>query len=111
MSDEVVEAPVTSAVEQPEKKAINPADMKVGYAVGLTKDGEFFFEVFGVEAGLVQLLGIHEYGRQRIEAITQDRMMRGDRLTHEVGKILGVLNQKLDALQATVAPKKPNDIV
>ena len=110
MSDEVIEAPVTSAAE-PEKKAMNPADMRVGYAVGLTKEGEFFFEVFGQDAGLVQLLGIQEYARQRIEAITQDRMMRGDRLTHEVGKILGELSQKLDAVLATVAPKKPNDII
>lgn len=114
MSDtEVVKAQEvrTSAEEPaPEKKALNPADVKVGYAVGLSKDGEFFFDVFGTEAGLVQLLGIHEYARQRVEAVTDDRLMRGDRLTHEVGKILGVLNQKLDGVMGALAPKKPNDL-
>ena len=49
------------AQEAEEQKPMEAEDLKIGYAVGMTPDGEFVFQVFGQDPGLVELLGVHRY--------------------------------------------------
>jgi len=44
-------------------------DLKSGYTVGYKENGDFVFEIHGEDTGLVQLLGLHEYARHRVEFV------------------------------------------
>jgi len=95
----------------PEKKEVKLEDTTIAYVVGMDQEGNFIFQIFGKEAGLLQLLGIHAHATRQIEAIYDDKQMSGDRLTHEVGKAVQVVNQKIDELLRAIAPKKPDNIL
>ena len=84
-------------------------DLKVGYIVGLTPNGDFVFELFGKEPGLVELLGIHQHAMHRVNRIYDEKQFSGDRLIHEVGKAISALNLKLDQLMSHVLPKNPDN--
>jgi hypothetical protein len=109
---EVVGAPPPQAVPAaaPDaKKEVKLEDTKIAYVVGMDQEGNFIFQIFGKEAGLLQLLGIHAHADRQIQAIYDDKQMTGDRLTHEVGKAVGLINQKIDQMLAVIAPKKPDN--
>lgn len=96
-TSEVVEAPELEGEPAPQDGiALN--DLKIGYVVGLSQEGNFVFDLFGTDKGLVELLGIHEHASFRVRRIYEDAQVSGDRLTHEVGKAVALVNQKLDAL-------------
>jgi hypothetical protein len=99
------------AVATPEQLAKDVAleDTVISYIVGMDKDGNFLFQVFGKEAGLLQLLGIHAHATRRIQAIYDDKLFAGDRITHEVGKAVATVNQKLDQVLSIIAPKTPDN--
>lgn len=105
---------VTTATDPggPKPAGEEQPQVRVGYTVALLGDGNFHFEILGEDKGLVELLGIHQYASTQVEKIRQDATMTGDRLSHELGAVLNILNQKLDALlQAGGAKKKsPNDL-
>lgn len=73
-------------------------ELKIGYVVGLSQDGNFVFDLFGSDKGLVELLGIHQHATFRVKRIYEDAQVAGDRLTHEVGKAVALVNQKMDAI-------------
>lgn len=115
--NEVVDAPKLEVVKEqvegedvPEKEDTQqPPELKIGYVVGLTPEGRFVFELLGQERGLVELLGIHQHATKRVNRIYDDNQLGGDRLVHEVGKALGVINQKIEQLLNVVAPRKPDN--
>lgn len=97
-------------VAQPQEgKGLTLDDLKVGYVVGLTEEGNFVFELFGKDPGLVELLGVHQHAVNRVQRIYDDKQISGDRLIHEVGKAVAMLNQKLDQVLQAVAPKEPDN--
>lgn len=88
-----------SGEPEPERK-----EPKVGYAVGITDEGQFDFAVFGSEPGLVELMGLHKYAEMRIQKLLQEKQMSGDTLVHEVGKAVAALHQKIDKLMGAGGP-------
>jgi len=106
-----VAQPVEQGVAgQPEQQQVNLEDLKVGYVVGLTEEGDFVFELFGKDPGLVELLGIHQHATNRVQRIYDDKQIAGDRLIHEVGKAVAMLNQRLEQIaQAVMPPRQPDN--
>ena len=94
MSDQPVVEP--EVIEEKKERTLN--DLKIGYVVGLEENGDFLFELFGTDRRLVELLGLHKYASYRIDTIRNDKFLSGDALTHEVGKGVKALNEKLDTL-------------
>ena len=109
--DIVENAPETTRSEAmaKEDQGIKLEDLRVAYVVGLTPDNNFVFELFGQDPGLVELLGIHAHAINRIQRIYDDKQIQGDRLTHEVGKAVAILNQKLDQILQVIAPREPDN--
>ena len=104
------DAPVQETTpETAEQKSLTLDDLKVGYLVGLTEDGNFVFELFGKNKGLVEILGLHGHATLRINQLHSQKQMAGDALVHEVGKAVAILNQKIDKLLGAVAPKQPDN--
>lgn len=101
------EAEAAQTEQQPEQ--INLNDMKIAYVVGLAPNGDFVFDVYGQQKGLVELLGVHQHATKKIDRIYEDAQVQGDRLTVEVGRAVSVVAQKLDQVLAVVAPKKPDN--
>jgi len=110
--------PINEAVKQdmgekeevnPNQKSVSLDDLKVAYVVGMSYQGDFIFQLLGKEPGLVELLGIHQHAVRKVQHIYEDKQIGGDRLTHEVGKSVAVLNQKLDHLISIIAPKQPDN--
>lgn len=98
MSDTKDDSVVTTAqVEDTQEEEVQ-SPLVMGYSVGLQANGNFVFEILGERKGLVELLGIHAYATTQVEKVKSDATMTGDRLSHELGAVLNVLNQKLDAL-------------
>jgi len=95
--------------EEPEKQVISLDDVKIGYIVGLREDGSLFFDSFGSNKGLVEILGLHAYATKRVNAIYDTNQVAGDQLTREVGRGVAFLHQKVDVIQQVVAPKKPDN--
>lgn len=106
MVEATLKEPQKTEVEQKEMKA---TDLKVGYVVGLTPDGNFIFELLGSERGLVELLGIHQHATKKVNRIYDEHQLSGDRLTHEVGKAVAISVQKIDQLLSLIAPQKPDN--
>ena len=79
-------------------------ELKVGYAVGITDEGQFDFAIFGSEPGLVELMGLHKFAELRIQKLLQEKQMSGDTLVHEVGRAVAALHQKVDQLMGTTQP-------
>lgn len=69
-----------------------------GYKVGLTKEGELTFSLFGESMGLIHLLGLHRFASLRIDQVLGQEQKTGDFLTHEVGKAVGAVNKKVDGI-------------
>ena len=93
-----------------EEKQLLLDELKIGYIVGLTMEGNFVFELFGQEKGIVELLGINAHADAKIKRIYDETQMSGDRLVHEVGKALNLVSQKLDGIMAAITgPKKPDN--
>ena len=91
-----------------QQKQVSLDDIKVGYIVGLTKSGDFVFDVLGQEKGLVEVLGIHKYADLRVEQLVDTSQMVGDRLVAEVGRAVAALHQKVDDITKVILPaKKP----
>ena len=101
------EAEAQQSTEEGEQLSLN--DLRIAYVVGLTPKGDFVFEVYGKEKGLVELLGVHQHAVKKVDRIYQDSQAQGDRLTFEVGRAVAALTQKVDQLLAVVAPKKPDN--
>jgi hypothetical protein len=104
-NDAAVEDMVVTTAQAADAAAENTREAipVVGYTVALTKDNQFVFEIFGEEQGLIQLLGIQRYAEERVKRVFNESHMSGDRLVHEVGTGISVLNQKMDAVLAKMA--------
>lgn len=111
MSEEVM-TPITSVVEptveqQAAPTQLSAADLRMGYLVGLTKDGNFVFQVVGQEPGLVELLGLHQYAGLKVKSALDGSQNSGDKLVAEVGRAVSVLLQEVGRLSAAL--KKPDN--
>ena len=93
--------PTTEENNSTERTTLNLEDLRVGYVVGLTDEGQFVFQVFGKEQELVQLLGIHQHAGHRVDSIYNNQQMSGDRLIHEIGRSIADLSKKMDHLPST----------
>lgn len=103
--------PLEQVAEQgaPEgQKQVSLEDIRVGYIVGLTKAGDFVFDVLGQDKGLVEVLGINQYATMRVQQLVDNSQVTGDRLVNEVGRAVAALHQKVDELSKVIVPvKKP----
>jgi len=90
----VLEESENGIAEEEEKKNVD--DLKVAYIVGVTKDDKLVFDILGEDRGITQLLGLHAYAGTRIKLLLDESQLTGDRLTHEVGKAVALLAQKMD---------------
>lgn len=104
VATEVVEDVATTANQQGPKQ-IGLNDLDCGYIVGV-KDGNFVFDIIGKDKDLLKLVGVHKYADLRVTQTFERTQMVGDTLTHELGKALHTMNQKLDMLVQTV--RKPD---
>lgn len=88
------------AEEIPESPPNQAVPMKVGYLVAISSSGEFVFEVFGEEQGLVEVMGLHQFAGLKINQILDAKQMTGDALVNEVGKAVQSLHIKFDKLNS-----------
>jgi hypothetical protein len=80
-------------------------DLKMGYIVGLTKEGNFVFELVGKDRTLVELLGLHQYAQKRVYSILDEINGSGDRLIKEVGQLINKMAIRLESVvKAVVKP-------
>ncbi|MAG39551.1 hypothetical protein CMI41_01105 [Candidatus Pacearchaeota archaeon] len=109
---ETVEAAAQVATEAAEAASVEEGtsgtsvaleDLKIGYVVGLTQEDRFVFELFGLNKGLVELLGIHQHASRKVNRVYDDQQMSGDRLLHEVGRAVAAIAQRLDGALGTTA--------
>lgn len=109
-TEKVEEVEAEAATEQAaEQESMSLDDLKIGYVVGVKPDGNFVFQVFGQEQGLIELLGINAHANSQVKSMYDRNLGTGDALTLQVGQALGVLNQKLDQVLGAVAPKQPDN--
>lgn len=94
---------------QPTQQQVTMDDLQVGYVVGLTKTGDFVFNILGAKPGLLEVLGLHKHAEQKIARLYDGNHMQGDALVFELGKMVAQLDQKVAALLNAVAPKKPDN--
>lgn len=105
MSDEQNEQ-VKQGSESPQPtKTIDLTNLVAGYVVGVNKEGDLFFESIG-KANLLNLSGLNHFATTKVNQLWGQKLMTGDRLTHEVGKAVALVNAKLDQL----AEQKQSDI-
>ncbi len=108
MPVETDETPVEVQEEaKPEQKALTLSDLRMGYVVGITEDGNFVFDVVGKEQGLLELLGLQKFAEAKIKNVLDANQNQGDKLLFEVGKTVGVLAQEVAKLVNTL--KKPDN--
>lgn len=68
---------------------------RIAYTVGITQDGQLFWEVTGSDQGVVELLGLHELAGQQVKNIVDSKLGVGDALTAQVLKLIEeVLSKK-----------------
>lgn len=106
---ETTSGPAVEEVGNPEPQTIDVNEMQIAYLVGLQPDGNFFFQVFGKNQGLVELMGLHQHVTRRVQMLQDQKSGAGDMLTVESLKQLQLVNQKLDALLNVVAPQPPEN--
>ena len=56
-------------VEKQEEKKINLNNLKTGYIVALSLDGNFIFEPIGKYPGLIELLGLHQLAKNKLSIL------------------------------------------
>ena len=93
--------------EQPAGKPVTLQDLKMGYVVGVTDDGNFIFEVVGKEQGLLELLGLQKFADSKVKNILDANQNQGDKLLFEVGRTVATLAQEVSKLVAVL--KKPDN--
>jgi len=92
--------------ENQTEASFNPdKQLKMGYMVGVDQSDEFFFQIFGTNRTMVNLLGIHQHATSTIEQ--QCRRIRGeDKIQEEILKAILLLNQRLEqVVQGFQRPK------
>lgn len=91
----------------PAAKPLTLSDLRMGYVVGITEDGNFVFDVVGKEQGLLELLGLQKFAESKIKNVLDANQNQGDKLLFEVGKTVGALAQEVAKLVNTL--KKPDN--
>jgi len=111
VKEQVVEpAPVATQEDPQQQKTVSLSDLRVGYVVGLSEEGNFVFDIFGKQKGVVELLGLHQHATFKVDTLYNQTQMGGDALVHEIGRAMAMLNQKLDQIaQVVLPPKKPDN--
>lgn len=107
MTEEVKAEEVKEPTSEEEQIKLN--ELKIGYVVGLTKEGNFIFNIFGENQGLVELLGINAHAAKQINKIYNNSQIEGDRLVLEVARALGEMNEKIEKIMSVVAPTKSDN--
>lgn len=106
MSEET--KPVEEVTEQvPEQKPLALGDLKCGYVVGMTEEGDFVFDLVGKTKGLVELLGLHAFAQHKVSQVTEANQGSGDALVHELGRMVHALSDQVTQLQKNL--KKPDN--
>lgn len=105
----VEDTPALEAVPQQENQGMTLADLKMGYIVGITPDGNFVFEIIGKEKGLVELLGLHKFAEKKVTSLLDSTQGSGDRLIQELARMIQQVGMKVDAIAKVVAPTKPEN--
>lgn len=81
--------------------------LKAGYVVGLTQEGEFVFEPVGQTPGLTEILGLHQYAQIRIGVLADLNQGLVGKMVSDVLKALGEIKQEL--ARQSQAVKKPTN--
>lgn len=99
----------TKVAEEPknEEVRLKLEDLKSGYIVGLTKEGELVFELFGSDKGLVDILGLHQYAGVRVSVVTDLNQGLVGTMVKDLMKAVGALTQQVARLTET--QKRPSN--
>ena len=100
MSDEKEPIIEEEVIEDPDES------MRVAYLVGLDNEGNFVFNVFGKEKGLVEVLGLHQLAGHKLKQMLEQNTNTGDKLTAEALRLLLQINNKIDKLPKDLVRKK-----
>ncbi len=100
--------PDVSSIKE-EKSGPTLADLRMGYVVGVTEDGNFVFEIVGKEQGLVELLGLHRFAESKINNVLDTNQNQGNKILFEIGRTVTVLAQEVSKL-VTILKKPDNNL-
>jgi len=64
--------PVKKAVETKDIAVPDQPQMRCGYGVALTADGQLIFQKDGDSLGVVELLGLHAYAGMKIQQLAEE---------------------------------------
>jgi hypothetical protein len=93
--------------EVPAEKGLSAADLRMGYIVGITEEGNFVFDVVGKNQGLLELLGLHDFATIKVKQALEHQQGTGDKLVFEVAKTVAALAQEVQKLTSLL--KKPDN--
>jgi len=77
---------------------MNNPEIKVGYTVALMGDGALVFDFLGEELGLIELLGLQEFAKMKIQTYIESVGCTGDARVHEVGKAIQKIHLSLNEI-------------
>ena len=98
MSEEQLETTFLDTTPQEQAKPVSLSDLKAGYVVGLSKEGELLFEPIGTDQGLVELLGLHAYATIRIDVLKDLNQGLVGTLVKDLTKVVASLAQQVARL-------------
>lgn len=81
--EQVTEPQTTVNVKEDAPKAesdvpsVDIPELEYGYVVGVQPDGGFVFQTVGAKQGLVQMLGVHQYAKHRLDVATDINQQYG----------------------------------
>lgn len=105
----VVDAQTPLVENTPQQQTLSLDDLKAGFVVGLSKDGNFVFNVLGKEPGLLDLLGLQQLASEKIKQLFNNNNLQGDALVVEVAKMVKTVDDKVALLLDKVLPRKPDN--
>ena len=107
MEDESPNAGPSTEAQEEEPKNLTLSDLRMGYIVGVTEEGNFVFDIVGKSQGLLELLGLQKFAESKVKSVLDANQNQGDKLLFEVGKTVTVLAQEVSKLVSML--KKPDN--
>lgn len=107
--DEVLEVvdSLDTSTQSTQSKQLSLDQLKTGYVVGLTPEGEFVFELVGKDQGLVEVLGLHQYAGLRVNVLADLNQGLVGTMVRDLMKHVATLTQELAKLTTGNLPSVP----
>ncbi len=105
----VLEAEEAAQILDETTPAKDSPEIKVGYVVGLTVDGNFAFKILGTDPTLLEVQALNLHAAERIRLLYTQNQGGGDSLVLELGRLVAELDKKVTIILDKVAPSKPDN--